>query len=542
MFVWWAVFFFAGAFFPAASSVAGAALGTASTLFFIHRSSSPELRTRFILTCASCILILTAASLAPVKPIGSSKRRAVLSESFPPPVRAVRNKLLELTDEKRLTDKTRSLLRALLIADRKTLSPEIRSDFRRTGTAHYLALSGLHLGLIALPLFGVLTLAGARGIVRDFLALFVLAFYAAAAGRPGSLLRALSMMVVLRSSRLAGIRTGPGRCVLSGAFLVCILDPASLNDTGFLLSFNAAAGVAILGIPACGLIQRRLTLPRVLLVPLQSLLMSLCVQLSMLPFLLKAFGFAPLIGPIMSVILALPITFLLYGGFIYVIAGHLSASVATVPLNTLSALVCGIVSRGAEVSGSGLITGDLDVRMYVPGLVVTACSFRAGKYRTYLLAFGLLLSALSFHPFPAGRGYSGNNTIRLKNGGAFLTGGKSWILVIDRTPSEWAAPFLSREIHSSGVRKVETLVVLDAGEFEPEGLAALAEELGIERVLLSPWIEVACAGIPAYIFVRADTVLEAGGKRIAVRAPLVLPGRGASAGGTEASLTISPLD
>ncbi len=548
MFVWWAVFFFAGALVPVDCVGIGAALCAASILTFLPGRSSTELRTRLFLTCASGLVVLVTASLSPISIellSGSSRPALSRSGSFSAPVRAVRDGIINLTDDRRLTAGTRSLLRALLVADRKTLPLNIRRDFRNTGTAHYLALSGLHLGLIAVPLFWILTLSGAKGILRDVSALFALSFYAAVAGRPGSLLRALSMMTVIRTSRLAGIRTGLGQCVIAGAFLVCILNPASLHDTGFLLSFNAAAGVAMLGVPACRYIQQGLAgkrFSRIILLPLLALSMSLCVQLSMLPFIVRVFGFAPLSGPVMSVILSLPITFLLYGGFLYVIAGHLWTSVTAPPLNMLSALATGIVSRGADLSRAGFVITDFDIRLYIPGLIMSACALRSGTSRNALLSAGLLMIVLSFIPLLSGDWNDEGGTVSIPERGARLFGGNNGILVLDECPASWSASYLSRDLRRSGVRRIAALVILGTGEYDADGLNSLFGDFGPERVFLSPWLSGEYSGIIECIFVRSDTIVEGGMARLSVNAPRVLPGRGNRAGIKESALTISPLD
>ncbi len=545
MFVWWAVFFFAGAFVPSGCPGIGAALGTASIIAVLPCRAGTEFRWRFFLTCASGLFVLATASLSPVDiDILSGRSRPSLARagSFPAAVRVVRDGIIGLTEDRRLTGETGSLLRALLVAERKALSPGIRRDFRKTGTAHYLALSGLHLGLIAVPLFGILTLCGARGVFRDVSALFALSFYAAVAGQPGSLLRALSMMTFIRTSRLAGIKTGPGRCVIAGAFLVCILDPASLNDTGFLLSFNAAAGVALLGVPACTSIQQylpRRRLRRVITLPLLTLVMSFCVQLSMLPLIVRIFGFAPLSGPIMSVLLSLPVTLLLYGGFLYVIAGHLWASAAAPPLNMLSTLTAGIVSRGAGLSRAGLIITDFDIRIYIPGLAAAACSLKMEARGKWLLIAGTLMTLLSFAPILSG---DVNIPVNIPERGARVIGGDDGILVLDECPAARSAPYLSRDLRKSGVRRLESLVILGAGEFDVEGLLCLTADFRPETVFLSPWLNGESTGNVECTFVRTDTVLGGAGARLSVNAPAVLPRRGARATGKESSLTISPLD
>src|SRR4029079_13426283 len=45
-----------------------------------------------------------------------------------------------------------ALVRALLIADRHDLSPELRDQFAAAGLAHVLAIAGLHVGIIALAI------------------------------------------------------------------------------------------------------------------------------------------------------------------------------------------------------------------------------------------------------------------------------------------------------------------------------------------------------------------------------------------------------
>lgn len=548
MFVWWAVFFFAGALFPSGSAGAETAMGAISILVLWTWRYQPDTSTRAYITCASGLFVLVTASLSPIDRgslTGSSVKAIRRTGQSSVPVTAVRQKIITISDESELSDEARGLLRALLIADRKLLSREIRREWKNTGTAHYLALSGLHLGLIAVPLFGLLTLAGARGIIRDITALLALSFYAAVAGRPGSLLRALSMMTVMRTSRLGGIRIGLAQCVVTGAFIVCILDPQSLNDTGFLLSFNAAAGVALLGVPACRSIQHRMAGwrgSRVMAPPLLALTMSLCVQASMLPLSVRIFGFAPLSGPLMSVIMALPVTALLYGGFIYAIAGHIWRGISALSLNLLSALAIGMVSRGAEISRAGFIITDFDIRLYIPGLSLCAIALRCEKYRSVILISGLILAVVSFHPVFTGRDGGGGETIWFPDHGGVLHGGNNGVLVLDNWPAAWSASYLSREVRRSGTRSIGTLVILDPGGFDAEGISILAGDLTPESILLSPWFDGPSPGIVDWIYVRQDTILEAGTRLLAVRAPAILPARGVCASTGDASIFISSLD
>jgi len=50
-----------------------------------------------------------------------------------------------------LTREASSLLRSLILGDRRNLGTRLKEDYRYIGISHFLALSGLHLGLIVVP-------------------------------------------------------------------------------------------------------------------------------------------------------------------------------------------------------------------------------------------------------------------------------------------------------------------------------------------------------------------------------------------------------
>lgn len=149
---------------------------------------------------------------------------------------------------------------------------------------------------------------------------------------------------------------------------------------------------------------------------------------------------------------------------------------------------------------------------------------------------------LSFIPLLAGDWNDEEGTVSIPERGARLFGGNNGILVLDECPASWSAPYLSRDLRRSGVRRIAALVILGTGEYDADGLSSLFGDFGPERVFLSPWLNGEYSGIIECIFVRADTIVESGIARLSVNAPMVLPGRGNRAGRKESALTISPLD
>ncbi|MHB8766322.1 MAG: ComEC/Rec2 family competence protein, partial [Deferrisomatales bacterium] len=147
-----------------------------------------------------------------------------------------------------------AVLRALALGDRSGLSPETQESFRRAGTAHLVAISGLHLGLLALLTAPALRLALARWTrlalahpvepLARALTFPLLAAYAALSGFQTSTLRALAMTALwLVGAAALGRPTSPATLLLGTALALAAPWPAVLGDPGFHLSLAALGGL-----------------------------------------------------------------------------------------------------------------------------------------------------------------------------------------------------------------------------------------------------------------------------------------------------------
>lgn len=144
-----------------------------------------------------------------------------------------------------------ALHRALTVGDRTAMSPELAERLRRTGTAHLLSISGLHVGMVA-GLAGLLTgllttpLLRLRGwsdrrramLVTGLLAAFG---YALLAGFSLPTVRALVMLLAGFGAMFWRRGIQPGRALLAALLAVLLIDPMAPLSIGFWLSFSAVA-------------------------------------------------------------------------------------------------------------------------------------------------------------------------------------------------------------------------------------------------------------------------------------------------------------
>jgi competence protein ComEC len=154
--------------------------------------------------------------------------------------------------ERSLEERPARLARALSLGEASVLSPGDRDVFRRTGTAHLLAVSGLHLGLVVLLAFGLLRwlllrlgpLAARLDVGRLAAAAAippVIAFTLLVGARP-PVVRACIMACSFLLARALGRRAGPAESLSLAAAAMLAFDPLDLQTAGFQLSFSAVLG------------------------------------------------------------------------------------------------------------------------------------------------------------------------------------------------------------------------------------------------------------------------------------------------------------
>ena len=148
------------------------------------------------------------------------------------------------------------LVRALLIADRHQLSPEVRDRFAAAGLAHILAIAGLHVGIIALAIELSLELAGVTRQRANLVTIVVVIAYVAMIGAPVPAVRSATMLTALFSSRLGQRPTSRWAIVGLGAAQP-VLDPRVVLDAGYQLSV-----LGVLSMISAGMLARRLRVHR----------------------------------------------------------------------------------------------------------------------------------------------------------------------------------------------------------------------------------------------------------------------------------------
>ncbi len=141
--------------------------------------------------------------------------------------------------------------------DRAQLDPEIQALLRRTGTAHLLAISGFHVGTVALIIGGLarlclrpLALLRPQGVLPAahwWVGAMAALMYCLFAGSPVSAQRATLLVWGAAVARSRGATVRPLGLLGLAAVAVLGADPGAVSSAGFQLSFGAVAGILQIG-------------------------------------------------------------------------------------------------------------------------------------------------------------------------------------------------------------------------------------------------------------------------------------------------------
>ncbi|MGL1903732.1 MAG: DNA internalization-related competence protein ComEC/Rec2 [Fibrobacterales bacterium] len=138
---------------------------------------------------------------------------------------------------------TAPLIKALVLGNKKELPQESATQFRETGLYHLLAISGLHIALIALIIQTLFTLIRIpqKGVI--VLTILLLWTFALIVNLPPSVVRATTMYTILALAWLFERRPFSMNALGLAIALILCVEPMQIADIGFQLSAGATFAI-----------------------------------------------------------------------------------------------------------------------------------------------------------------------------------------------------------------------------------------------------------------------------------------------------------
>ncbi len=140
---------------------------------------------------------------------------------------------------------------SLLLGERSQLPRDIREAFTESGTVHLLAISGLHVGILAALLLGCCRMLNVSVPMTTFVVMAGVLAYAFATNHRPPVIRASILTVTVAAGWPWFRRAGGANLIAVCAAIVLLINPTDLFDVGTQLSFLAVMaigwGVSVIG-------------------------------------------------------------------------------------------------------------------------------------------------------------------------------------------------------------------------------------------------------------------------------------------------------
>lgn len=137
----------------------------------------------------------------------------------------------------------------MLLGNNAALNSEQRKRYQLTGTMHFFAISGLHIGVIATIIAQCLLLLRIPRSFGPWIGLPLLYLYVEITGASPSAVRAFLMTVFFWSGFAFSRQHMPFAALINSAFAVLLSDPGQLWNLGFQLSYTVVASILLFGLP-----------------------------------------------------------------------------------------------------------------------------------------------------------------------------------------------------------------------------------------------------------------------------------------------------
>ena len=391
------------------------------------------------------------------------------------------------------------LVKAVVTGNRENLSDSFTSSLQRTGLAHAVAVSGMHLAYLA----GFLFLLLGRGSRRAALvSIPVILLFTLMAGSTPSVVRAAIMLIMLQIAPLLGRERDDLTALAFALLLLLVHNPYAAAGVSLQLSFAAVAGIFLFS----GKLYQRMNDGIKLKKPGKSLLKragngvirfvlsTLAATLGALvfttPLTAVYFGHVSLIAPLANLLTLWAVSAVFVGG---IVAGalNLTWSAATVPVTFCARYLQRVIAALGRMTFASIPADNFYYLVWLFFLygLLAAALLLPGKKRLGLPVLGgtvLLIVAATLTNLTFRTGAFNVQILDVGQGQSVLLRSGTSIALVDCGGDSYknAGTIAADHLQSMGCSSIDLLVITHYHADHANGVLELLDRIDVKGIAL----------------------------------------------------------
>jgi competence protein ComEC len=215
-------------------------------------------------------------------------------------INPLRNYLSTALDRHVPDGEERQFVKGMILGERDMLSEELYDAFRRTGTAHVLAVSGLHVALLAYAVnlcLQRLKVTPAGRWLAFLILVSLIGLYSFVTGNAPSIKRAAIMSGMMFGGGMLGRKSFTLNSLAASDLVILLFDPFDLFNPGFVMTNGAVLGILTIHQPLSILVpESKRLLKRSLHLLWSAFTVSISAMIGVSPVIALYFGTFSLSG------------------------------------------------------------------------------------------------------------------------------------------------------------------------------------------------------------------------------------------------------
>ena len=269
------------------------------------------------------------------------------------------------------------ILIALVSGEKAFLENRTKEIYKASGAVHLMAVSGLHVGFVYFFVLNILSFLGKKGLIKYIKALLIIVaiwLYCAFSGFSPSSVRASLMISILVISELHTGKYISLNALCASALIITLVQPQSLFDIGFQLSYVALLSIIVLN-PFFN--KQKFSNNKIIQYCWNIITISISCQIGTSFITMGSFGYFPVFFMISNIIL-MPLTALVIYGFVAISIFGFSDTAVTILSQSIKIIIDIMYKTALRIESLPFSIIDLNVNKgtktvaYVIAIILTA--------------------------------------------------------------------------------------------------------------------------------------------------------------------------